>query len=199
VGIKWIEPATRTVIPTIRAATAPEAFSEMELFAIMLNAAQQALPELVQRCGAAWGITQYQQQTRLARLGISEKLSGDLRKALDAALDVAKELKSYRDAVVHCQLVDAGEGLGQLIRRDGQYDVLLSQEALDGLYDRLISVRDELRTLCLIFLILDEAVKNDAQADLNTLLHGPAIQGHVSQVQEHRKARLSLQALGGTQ
>jgi hypothetical protein len=130
-----------------------------------------------------------------ARLGISEELCEDLWKALDDALGGAKELKGHRDAVIHSQLIDPGEAVGQVIRRDREYDVLLSQEALDGLYDRLIRVRNELRTVCLIFLILDEAVKGDAQADLKTLLRRPAVQAHVSQVQEHRKARLSLPPL----
>ena len=81
------------------------------------------------------------------------------------------------------------------IKRDARYDVLLSQQALDGLYDRLISVGDELRTVYIIFLVLDEALKNEPQADLSTLLHGQAIQGHVNQVQEHPKTRQSLPPL----
>jgi hypothetical protein len=125
------------------------------------------------------------------RLGLSEEHSEDLLKTLASATD----LKTYRDAVIHCQPIDVAKAVGLLIKRDARYDVLLSQEALDGLYDRLVSVRAEMRSVCLIFLILDDALKNDAQADLDTLLHGPAIQVHVSQVQEHRKARLALRPL----
>jgi hypothetical protein len=129
------------------------------------------------------------------RLGISGEVCDGLRKALDCALHAAKELKGYRDAVIHSQVVDPSEGLGQLIKRDGQYDVLLSQEALDGLYHRLISVRDELRTVCLIFLILNEGAQSDEQVDLKTLLRGPEVQAHVAQVRERQKARLSLSPL----
>jgi hypothetical protein len=125
------------------------------------------------------------------RLRVSGEQCEDLLKSLN---DV-KELKQNRDAVIHGQLIDVGKGLGRLIKRDARYDVLLSQQALDGLFDRLISVRDELRIVCLIFLILDEALKNESQADPSTLLHGQAIQGHVSQVQEHRKTRQSLPPL----
>jgi len=102
------------------------------------------------------------------RLGLSKEECEDLLKSLDAAPASAKDLKEYRDAVIHCQLIDVRNAQGLLIKRDAQYDVLLSQEVLDGLYNRLISVRDELRTVCLIFLTLDEALKTDAQADLQT-------------------------------
>jgi hypothetical protein len=130
-----------------------------------------------------------------ARLGISPAHSEDLWSALDGALGYARDLKNHRDKVIHAQLIDAGEAIGRVTRRDREHDVLMSQEALDALYERLISVRNELRAICLIFLILSEAVKNNAQADLKTLLHGSAIQGHVSQAQDHRKARLSLPPL----
>jgi len=129
------------------------------------------------------------------RLGLSKEQCEDLLKSLDAAPVNAKELKQYRDAVIHCQLIDVRKAQGLLIKRDARYDVLLSQEALDGLYNRLISVRDELRAVCLIFLTLDEAVKADARADLQTLLLGPEVQAYVSQVREHRSARLSLPPL----
>jgi hypothetical protein len=114
------------------------------------------------------------------RLGISEERCPDVFNAVKDALANAKELKGYRDDVIHCQLVNASEALGLLVKRDAQFEVQLSQEALDGLYNRLISVRDELRTVCLILLTLDEALKADAQADLQTLLRGPEVQAYVS-------------------
>jgi hypothetical protein len=129
------------------------------------------------------------------RLGLSKEQCEDLLKSLDTAPANAKELKEYRDAVIHSQLIDVRSALGLLIKRDAQYDVLLSQEALDGLYSRLISVKDELRAVCLILLTLNEAVKEDAQADLQTLLREPEVQGYVSQVREHRNARQSLPPL----
>jgi hypothetical protein len=130
-----------------------------------------------------------------ARLGISEEHCEDLWKALDDALQGAKELKGHRDAVIHSQLIDPGEAMGQVVKREGEYDVLLSQEALDGLYDRLIAVRDELRAVCMVFLTLHEAIKGDGQVDPNTLLRGGTVRAYVSQAQEHRKARLSLRPL----
>jgi TPR repeat protein len=66
-GINWIEAATRAAMPTMPAKT-----TEMELFAIMLNSAQEVLPDLVQRQGAAWAIAQYKQRAR----NILQALSG---------------------------------------------------------------------------------------------------------------------------
>jgi TPR repeat protein len=71
-GVRWIENAARTAIPGIRAATVPGTFSEMELFAIMLNTGQEQLPELVRQHGAAWGVAQYKHVAR----GILQVLSG---------------------------------------------------------------------------------------------------------------------------
>jgi len=78
------------------------------------------------------------------RLGISEELCSAVFKAVDDALASAKEWKGYRDDVIHCQLINASEALGLLVKRDAQFEVLLSQKALDGLYNRLISVRESL-------------------------------------------------------
>jgi len=131
----------------------------------------------------------------VTRLGLSEEQCEDLLKSLDSAPANAKELKEYRDAVIHCQLIDVPKAQGLLIKRDARYDVLLAQEALEGLYDRLIWVRNELRAACLVLITLDEAVKADAQADLQTLLREPEVQARVSQVREHRSVRLSLPPL----
>jgi hypothetical protein len=49
-------------LPVIRAAM-PNPPSEVELFSIMVQLAD-ALPELVKRDGAAWGIAAYKQQAR---------------------------------------------------------------------------------------------------------------------------------------
>jgi hypothetical protein len=57
-----METATRTALPAIRAAM-PNPPSEVELFSMMLSTAE-ALPEMVQRDGTAWGIAMYKQEVR---------------------------------------------------------------------------------------------------------------------------------------
>jgi hypothetical protein len=72
-AINWIEAATRTILPAVRAAMRPDAsLSEMEFFAMMLNIAEDVLPRLVQQRGAPWGIAQFKMETRL----IIQALSG---------------------------------------------------------------------------------------------------------------------------
>jgi TPR repeat protein len=67
-GVKWMEKATRTVMPAM-----PQNSSEMEFFSIMYNTAQEVLPELVRQYGIAWGVALFGQQTRT----ILQALSSD--------------------------------------------------------------------------------------------------------------------------
>jgi hypothetical protein len=59
------------------------------------------------------------------------------------------KLKEYRDAVIHARTLDAPTGIaGTAAKRGKFYEVLLTKEALDGLYDRLVLVRCELMEAC---------------------------------------------------
>jgi TPR repeat protein len=62
-GMRWMETATRTALPVIRAAM-PNPPSEVELFSMMLSTAEASLPEMVQRDGVAQGITAFKQSAR---------------------------------------------------------------------------------------------------------------------------------------
>ena len=70
-GMRWIETATRTAIPAVRAAIPNDPPSEMELFSMMLNTAEGTLPEMVRRDGAAWGIASYKQSVRTVLQALS--------------------------------------------------------------------------------------------------------------------------------
>jgi hypothetical protein len=127
--------------------------------------------------------------SKLVALG--DQLSDGLRETLG----VAKTLKTYRDAVIHARAIDPARSMGRLRRRQGQFEVLLSEQALDGLYDRLVCVRNELRKFAQIGMELKRKAT-----------HGPrgqqlaaVLQEHVAQLQEHRRARLSLPPLPGFQ
>jgi TPR repeat protein len=71
-GTNWIEAATHAAMPTMPAKT-----TEMELFAIMLNTAEETLPLLMQRYGAAWGIALYGRQTRTVLQALSSDCLGN--------------------------------------------------------------------------------------------------------------------------
>ena len=62
-GMKWIETATRTAIPAIRAAM-PDPPSEMELFSMMLRTTEGTFPEMVRRDGLPQGISAFKQSAR---------------------------------------------------------------------------------------------------------------------------------------
>jgi TPR repeat protein len=70
-GLRWMVTAAGTASAAMRS-TIPDPASEAELFSIMLSSAEEALPELVQREGAAWGIAHYKQAART----ILQALSG---------------------------------------------------------------------------------------------------------------------------
>jgi hypothetical protein len=55
----------------------PAKTTEMELFAIMLNTAEETLPLLMQRYGAAWGIALYGRQTRTVLQALSSDCLGN--------------------------------------------------------------------------------------------------------------------------
>jgi hypothetical protein len=60
-----------------------------------------------------------------------------------------KEHKKYRDAVIHARVSDAPAGIALSPARRGKIDeVLLTVDALNGLYDRLALVRLELIEAC---------------------------------------------------
>ena len=131
-------------------------------------------------------------QTRL-------QMPPELFELLDNSLAGAKEYKGYRDAIIHAQVYEATLGIGITYQRRGKViEVLLSQEALDGLYDRLVLLRDELmRMLQLAFsisLYLLEKPHNE-RPDLPKLLSGQGAQTQIARCREHQTARRSLPPL----
>lgn len=66
------------------------------------------------------------------------------------------KLKSYRNAVIHSQLIDMNSAVAVLpgLRGKGQQEVLLTEEALRGLYARLAQLKGELLE---VSFILDDA------------------------------------------
>jgi hypothetical protein len=166
-----------------------ESFVDL-LLTIALGLDTSLASDLTDRVGAFDAKSVLINQASVKRLRLDHELFD-----LTETLGVAKECKTNRDGVIHAQLYNADKGLGILYKREGQYDVLLSQEALDSLYARLIAIRDELRIIVFILTTLNEALREDASADLERLQCEPAVQGYVSQLREHQKARRSLPPL----
>lgn len=66
-----------------------------------------------------------------------------------------QELKTYRDAVIHCRIFNSDNSIAVSPGKRGTYnEILLTEQALDGLYQRLIIIREELICFCNITLNL---------------------------------------------
>jgi TPR repeat protein len=69
----WMAAAVNSAIPALGNLKT----SEMELFSIMLNTAEEELPVLVQQYGAAWGLAVYKHQSRVILQALSSDCVGD--------------------------------------------------------------------------------------------------------------------------
>jgi hypothetical protein len=92
----------------------------------------------------------------LAKKAINEfQAHPELQDEFSQSLNAFMELKRYRDGVVHGRIfhVPSGIAKGSLVK--GKRDeILLTEEALKGLYERLLCLRDELLSLLLIVISL---------------------------------------------
>lgn len=130
---------------------------------------------------------------------LHEKMGTDkaVSEAVLKSLSGIKECKTYRDAVIHARVLDAPSGIGELIRKRGkQEEVLLTVEALNGLYERMVLLRNELVSFVLIFQAIHrnrQVSQDGGQPNKQSLAQ--AIQAYLSQVLQHQTQRLSLPPL----
>jgi hypothetical protein len=118
--------------------------------------------------------------------------------------------KKYRDAVIHARVLDAAKGIAIFQSRKAQMEeVLLTAEALNGLYERLRIMRLELVEVCNIIIRLmvvqkvDQAEKILAPTNPNAARIAVVprsqteqdIQAVFARVQRYRNQRLSLPPL----
>jgi hypothetical protein len=108
-------------------------------------------------------------------------------------------LKKQRDGVIHAELADSGTELGVAPGARGErQEVLLTSDALKGLYDRLVFVKRELTQLELIiegqkFLkVVPMLFGQDALDDQRRSLSEQNVQDAIAQCQSHQRQRLSL-------
>jgi len=121
--------------------------------------------------------------------------------------------KKYRDAVIHARILDAPTAIALTPANRGKVDeVLLTVEALNGLFERLALVRLELIEACNIAIRLRTElrwapIRNAAEAtsadkdraaqigDLPKRQFEQEIQEALSRYREHQRSRRSLQPL----
>jgi hypothetical protein len=88
------------------------------------------------------------------RLRLPEEMLGFLGEILGNGH--FKLLKKYRDAVIHARFINRETGIGELIESRGKHsEVLLTEQAIMGLYHRLNSIRIELSAMNLVLELYD--------------------------------------------
>jgi hypothetical protein len=111
-------------------------------------------------------------------------------------LDAATECKKYRDGVIHARVFDAPTGIGVLMQRRAKSEhVLLTVEALRGLYDRLVLLRHEMGAIVLMLHGLTIYRSRSARTDASKKRAEEAALGYASQLREHQMNRRSLPPL----
>ena len=112
-------------------------------------------------------------------------------------------LKQYRDAIIHARVLDAPAGIAlSPARRGKENEVLLTTDALNGVYERLALVRKELIEACRIMIKLPRdlppvstGLKQPRASVLMRLQNEPTIRDAIARYREHQSHRLSLPPL----
>lgn len=120
-------------------------------------------------------------------------LNEEIFDLIENTLSSFLECKTYRDAVIHARAFDTLGGIGELMRRHGKKEqVLLTAEALNGLYDRLIILRQELICIAMLF---SNARFAPYLAGLDRQQPAPKVQEYAARLQEYQNDRRSLPPL----
>ena len=117
---------------------------------------------------------------------------------IDLTLSAFLEFKKYRDAIAHARIVDRGSNIGEVTKQRGSVEqVLLSMDALSGLYDRLVLMRDELLQISGIIEALHVTVvaRWRRAVDQERRLLVEAVQEHLARLLRCQKDRQSLKPL----
>ena len=149
------EPYRGAVKYDIRKDFTPEQLQEIGAVAMAFNALEGALNFIVfskinMGFKASWTILEKINGIS-ARIEVLRSIArDDLKLGEDLwkdTLDKVNECKRYRDAVVHTQMVDTIINIGETVQKGKINHVLLTQEALSGLYDFISAVHVELAAL----------------------------------------------------
>jgi hypothetical protein len=108
------------------------------------------------------------------------------------------ECKGYRDGVIHTRVLDSKTAVGQNLAGKGKISqVLLTTAALDGIYNRLVILREELEIIDTTFNFLRQsglAITSNWR-DPNTIEYIPEIDDWLARLLNARERRKALPAL----
>jgi hypothetical protein len=135
----------------------------------------------------------------LAKKAICEFQSHpELHNEFSLSLDAFSDLKTYRDAVIHAHIFHVPSGIGRgNLRKGARLEVLLTEKALRGLYDKLVCLRDELTQLLMVVIglhVIHMAYRFSPQLVAQRKKHiEPMIRAFVPRYRGCRARRLSLE------
>jgi hypothetical protein len=133
------------------------------------------------------------------RASQSEILTDEARACIKSCFEAVLEYKNYRNAIVHSNIFDIDKGLAVGGDRRGQaYEVLITIEALNALYERLVIILDELPQIDLLFRLADEfeaATIYPQEANPSLMRRNRDVPVMTKRVLQHQARRLALPPL----
>lgn len=128
------------------------------------------------------------------RIGCLIGVPEDMRAVLKNTLGEHEflKLKSCRNGVIHSRILDAENQIGHHSNNRGKkFDILLSPEALDGLYERLCLMHKELNQFILIYRI-SHRIKSGRDSGTRKTTYEESLKSYFLKSQSYRCRRLSL-------
>ena len=124
----------------------------------------------------------------------TSNISDNISAAIQRSIHALKALKDLRHSVIHARVFDASRGIGENIRRGAKISqVLLTEQALNGLYERLAFLRVEMQqVIAIVDLVRTSgfAVRAPKGADAAAAI--PEVKRRLELLQEFQAKRLAL-------
>src|SRR5262249_31478948 len=134
----------------------------------------------------------------------SDILNDGAKKAIKTALDAVIEYRTYRNGIVHSSVFDHEKGIAQYIdSTKNVWQILLTKEALTAFYERLVILKDELRTIDALYRISQGSrrvtIMNDKtgqpEPDQPKALREKGVPQQTARILIYQRKRLALKPL----
>jgi hypothetical protein len=132
-------------------------------------------------------------------------LDDDAKKTIEISLQGVVEHRKYRNAVIHHQVYDHKKGIGSFIAENGKpYQVMITYEALSGLYRRLELLVKEVTSISGLLMLevsppgfvrVMDPKTGKPDTDQPKALRERAVPAATKEVLRHQQDRLSLPPL----
>lgn len=130
----------------------------------------------------------------LPRLGLTDEIIQTIDLTLTG--EGFTQVRSYRGGVIHANLVDMSSGLSRAPGKDGKRDaVLLSEEALEGLHERIAIITKELEQIHTIVSCSSRLIFGSVANDQHKARLEESVQAASARCVQHQNQRQSLPPL----